>query len=751
MSAYSEFLKALHDSTQRDPATPGADRAGSFAAQGELAMEGVAVAVEGLGTLEWPLSPMQAQALLRLSVPASYGLRERTLLDVRVRDTGEIAAARLALDWEDGARTRLLEEVARGLGVEAIDCRLHSLLVYGPGQFFKPHQDTEKCAGMVGTLVLIWPSAHIGGALRIEMGQRELRFVSQQLATTAALRWCAFYADCRHEVERVEEGWRVALTFDLVVPADASVPAGAADPALVAALRSLFAPAGAARTEPLVFLLDHDYSEHGLYWRLLKGRDRAYAQALAAAAEALGLSVHLALAEQHEIWDAQFSGRGAEPEKGDFIDGELVLDLWRDRDDRVLSRERIQIDAACVAAYTESGEEHLENEEYEGYMGNYGETIEYWYRRAALVIQSPLSALRMRYRIEPDAALADLLTHTSGPPARLAQHIAAVQDLLLHAIRQRGRNLLAQVTVLAARTPDAEQAQALVAAFDPASLEPEDAGALAALALARGHAWMRDLLQDWSRRRSASSAVHAAEPYMIRPGAAAPALWPRALDRFLQTGLDAGLSAELVDDWLDGDMAALEQYDSARAAHSPANLSATRQAHVDAVLGLARALALRPAHEAVIRLADHLRAQPRLYPAEDLAELARTLDPSIASQSGTPLRTYVAVALERRLAEPERAADDHALREIEWVCRCADCSSMVRWAESRTAAALRMSIAERRRDHVIDKLRLAAAPVTHRTIKQGSPHKLELTKPADLSARDRAQRKRWAEALAQLR
>lgn len=148
-------------------------------------MDGIAVAVDGLGTLESPLGQEQAQALLRLSVPASYGFRERTLLDVTVRHTGEIAAARLDLDWEDGERTRLLEEVARGLGVEAIDCRLHSLLVYGPGQFFKPHQDTEKCAGMVGTLVLIWPSAHIGGALRIEMDQRELRFVSQQLATTA--------------------------------------------------------------------------------------------------------------------------------------------------------------------------------------------------------------------------------------------------------------------------------------------------------------------------------------------------------------------------------------------------------------------------------------------------------------------------------------------------------------------------------------------------------------------------------------
>lgn len=40
---------------------------------------------------------------------------------------------------------------------------LHNLLIYGPGQFFKPHQDSEKLDGMVATLVIILPSPHIGG------------------------------------------------------------------------------------------------------------------------------------------------------------------------------------------------------------------------------------------------------------------------------------------------------------------------------------------------------------------------------------------------------------------------------------------------------------------------------------------------------------------------------------------------------------------------------------------------------------
>jgi hypothetical protein len=48
-----------------------------------------------------------------------------------------------------------------------------------------------------------------------------------------------------------------------------------------------------------VLLLDHEYTERGLHWRLLKGEDAPRVAALRAASESLGLSVHLALAAIH--------------------------------------------------------------------------------------------------------------------------------------------------------------------------------------------------------------------------------------------------------------------------------------------------------------------------------------------------------------------------------------------------------------------------------------------------------------------
>ena len=187
-----------------------------FALGGKLAAEALAIEVEGFGVLATPLPLEAAAALAQLTVPAPFGHRDKTLLDVRVRDVGELAASAVKVQWADGVLPALLAEIADNLGVEGLTAHLHKLLVYGPGQFFKTHQDTEKLPGMVATLVLVWPCAHLGGELRVALGEDEQRFASQQVQCRE-IRWFAFYADCRHELLKVEEGYRIALSFDLVI------------------------------------------------------------------------------------------------------------------------------------------------------------------------------------------------------------------------------------------------------------------------------------------------------------------------------------------------------------------------------------------------------------------------------------------------------------------------------------------------------------------------------------------------------
>jgi predicted 2-oxoglutarate/Fe(II)-dependent dioxygenase YbiX len=118
----------------------------------------------------------------------------------------------------------VLEELRADLGL-ADGCRLkaelHSFLIYGPGQFFLPHQDSEKADAMVVTL----PASFKGGALVVEhQGEKVVDRGSRR-----QLSFVAFYADCRHEVQTVKEGYRLALTYNLILEGSKTAIAAAGD------------------------------------------------------------------------------------------------------------------------------------------------------------------------------------------------------------------------------------------------------------------------------------------------------------------------------------------------------------------------------------------------------------------------------------------------------------------------------------------------------------------------------------------
>lgn len=735
-------------------------RADTFCAEGRLPIDALTVSVHALGSLASPLPPATAQALHAASTPARHGQRDKTLLDKRVRDTGELRADKVALQWADGASDALQAELASALGLQQIEARLHNLLVYEPGQFFKPHQDTEKHPGMVGTLVLVWPSPHIGGELVVRHGSEQAHFASQHLKADA-IRWCAFYADCRHEVLPVTEGWRVVLTFDLVLPAQKATTHAPVPPALLHALRQHFFPSTGPALRPWVFLLDHEYTERGLHWPLLKGADRPRVAALSAAAEALGLTVHLALAEVHEQWTASVDGAGrwrgrgdwddrSDPEPDELIERGIVLDHWIDADDQTLPRDGLAVGEADTASFSDTDESFLVNQEYEGYMGNYGETLEYWYRRAALVIQTPLAEETGRFVSDFDAALADALALArKGRGAELGSRLHAAGTALDAQRQRRGGALFAAYCKLAAALPDADQALDLLRGFDWIELRSADARALARLSTHRSEAWTADLIDAWTQatdhRHRHSWQLDVSSGAAL--GAARPP-WPRPLQPFLEAGLGAGLSHASIDRMLSRCLEALVPADAALARLAPASRSASLAGRLEALRDLAAALRLASnAADAMTLLVRHVREHPLVYPLKHLRPLAQAL-PADGPAAVRALRDAVLAALRQAVATPERRADDHTVDDIEWVCRCADCSAVIQWAESARAQALTLAMPEGRRRHVQERLSAAAAPLVCTTLRQGSPHKLVIGKAADLHDSRQALRRAWEADLA---
>ena len=214
---------------------------GSFSTRRTAPPGDLFIQVRDVGPLRMPVTARQAKELRLVARPAQYGKGEETLLDRRVRDTWTVPLSRVSIDkrrWNSTLRP-MLDMVRGDLGLaptSSLAAELHSVLVYEPGQFFAAHQDSEKADRMIGSLVVVLPSRCVGGDLVVSHRGETTTY----RGSPAALTFIAFYADTRHEVLPVESGYRVALTYNLLLSGDSiSTAADVVTPAqspIVAAL-----------------------------------------------------------------------------------------------------------------------------------------------------------------------------------------------------------------------------------------------------------------------------------------------------------------------------------------------------------------------------------------------------------------------------------------------------------------------------------------------------------------------------------
>ncbi|MFA7342973.1 MAG: 2OG-Fe(II) oxygenase [Terrimicrobiaceae bacterium] len=357
------------------------------------------LAVEGFGELAFPLSASQARDLIPLAETAPYGLGEKTVLDENVRRCWQIDAARLSFDapgWQDYL-DRTVARVREDLGITGkVDALPYKLLIYGKGGHFRAHRDTEKLDAMFGTLIIALPSAHEGGRLFIRHDGREVEVDFSR--EDHAFQHVAFFADCEHEVEPVRSGFRCCLVYNLRL--------AAGDPeklnlSLTAQARTLLAPLqklrGERAGELAAVLLEHSYTEANLSLRNLKGHDRSRAHALFAAAKESGLIAHLALVTFHqtgELEDGYDYGRRHRYDDdapddgtmGQVYEEELSIGNWRNADDRSVDLGTYSIDSEALITGEKFEEGDPDEKEAEGFTGNAGCTMDYWYRRAAIVL-----------------------------------------------------------------------------------------------------------------------------------------------------------------------------------------------------------------------------------------------------------------------------------------------------------------------------------------------------------------------------
>jgi hypothetical protein len=596
----------------------------------------------------------------------------------------------------------------------------------------------------------------------------------------------AFYADCRHHVQPVRSGYRIVLTYNLLVDGDTAAPATGEVPPesageLARCLDEHFATpvpgrAGSGNVDPpnrLVYLLDHEYTARGLSWARFKGSDARRAALLRAAAERADCDIVLALADIHETWSALEAGwdqpwygrqryrRWDSWEDGDpddqeigaagdgpadpdecelqeLIESSVQLDCWIEPSRAQAEPVSLAVADDEVCQTIKSVDLEPYSSEYEGYMGNYGNTVDRWYRRAALVLWPRRRAFAARAEASPGWALDTLAARArSGDVTGAQAEAATLAPFWKTAVSgQQQRGFLAKALRVAYALDEPATAAMLLAPFWVEMLTRGHATALAQLTERYGDRWTAEVVTAWSAR-----------VYSWAPGGQDRPAWLASLPSLceaLQGVGGSGTSAArlLVEDswrWLS------EEIGQRRALL----VSPSRR---DQALGeLGRPIANVLESAAVIGT-DELRDEAVGFLCQYNDDLIGCLMAALRSAGPFPsakrttsgldaIAGHCARQLQVRLARPPRAEDDWSI-EFPKGCSCELCDTLGGFLGDATRHTLEWPLRQDGRRHIHTRIDMAELPVRHQTRRTGRPYTLVLTKTDALFERERSARRR---------
>ncbi|MCK9451397.1 MAG: 2OG-Fe(II) oxygenase [Bacteroidales bacterium] len=384
------------------------------------------------GELAFPINPTQLETLIGHAKKAPFGKGEATVLDNTVRSTWEIDASQISFKnprWEK-LISKIVKQIKPTLGIEGytISANLYKMLIYGPGDFFLMHRDSEKEAGMFGTLIIGLPSPHTGGEFVVGFDGKEQQLSFASAVDDYKIPYIAFYADCEHEVKPVLSGYRVCLTYNLIQNATALRPKAYALQSKVDELAALFQEAEEEFSTPKAILLGHQYTPANFGFESLKLNDRPKTEVLLKAAEKLGFYAKLGLVTSFQSgelltdedyfnyksrWDGNSDdSSGDNDTMGEIFDEYIQVEHWATDDLPAL--DDLQLEQKDIVADFALNEGEPTEKESEGYTGNAGMEMSYWYHYGAVFVWSKKTHAQILNQLSLKANLKWLNYYTSN-------------------------------------------------------------------------------------------------------------------------------------------------------------------------------------------------------------------------------------------------------------------------------------------------------------------------------------------------
>lgn len=716
---------------------------GSFCSKKVSGLADLKIEIDSIGKLKFPLVKKTIKSLIDIAKPAKFGWRDKTLLNRRIRDVWEISANQLTITGDEWKKNfaSILEQVKDDLGLQqhaTLKPSLHNLLIYERGQFFSPHQDSEKLKGMIASLVVILPSEHSGGSLVLDH-QGVKKIFETKPENLEQLTYIAFYADCHHEVKPVSDGYRIALTYNLVFQesknkkSDNTIKEPSIQP-LIASITDYFSSKNDdsipswRKNEPkkLVYLLDHEYTQKSLNWKQLKNDDRLRAEALKKVANKLNLEIYMALADIQETWDAENSyddDEEPDPTETELITSDTVLKHWVDTENKATPDTSMNIDNHQLCWTKATYQFQPFDSEYEGWMGNYGNTIDRWYHRAAIILWQKSDHYPMLLEANPEKLFKELVAHAKKKDGEI-QLQKIIKTLLPYWASHVSRKkedpaLIVTILNLALAIQDPKLAFAMLKDFDLRILTLKNAPLFLVLSARYTTQWGLALLTEWAKPERYDKIVHCEKLSSI-------------VRVFMKSEAVDFVTWLLNNQWL----YIQRKNDSIHEKTTRVDLMKGHKNRADKVIEFNQACIISDQHDLYLKGLEYVIKNPKLYPAFELSkiftDLKDRLDPKkLKKWNYSELSNHVIKQLKQEQKTLQRDADDWSITE-KLPCDCVDCSTLSIFLNAKVHKQQVWPLAESRRKHITDILAGLGVEVTHETERKGSPYRLILTKTPEL-------------------
>jgi len=737
------------------------DRPGTFCVSGSVQTVLPGLEVDGLGPIGLPLTGNQAKDLKKLCEQAPYGKGEKTLVDTSVRRVWRLMPSQFSLrnpDWKLFLQETLSKVQAElGLEKQKLESHLHELLLYEAGSFFLPHRDGEKLDRMVATLVIVLPSSYEGGELIVRHeGQEQTIDFSSVENSALQTHFAAFYADCEHEVRPLRKGYRLCLVYNLTLAKSKKSITAPRDSEHIQRIIPLLREWSEDDTvRKLAITLDHQYTKDGLAWDKLKGVDRVKARVLAEAARQANCKAYLALLTFWESGSAEDDGgygygygshgrwsdededededEGDDDnglhEMGEVFESSLSAEHWSDSAGQSLPIGELSVEEDELLD-PESLRDVKPEEEFEGYTGNAGMTLERWYRHAAVILWPE----RKHFEVLCDDDSRNVL------PV-LEQMVARWKESTSKDAEVQKSQCIGLATAILTKWPENPHGS-----FHQSKGEKDNLlkmlAALADLGLIGrflGEVMIKDAAVDPGKSLVDVCQTYGWDTYRHELEALFKNTTIENVERNVRLLEEICLAnprkqeawTELCGTIARDVVSALDAIDGEKA--SPDwRLSQLNRAQL--LSGLARGLSVTEQSELLWGVVSHALALPKKYPLRTahlpaLISLGPWLKKKIKiSSSG--LSRWVAACreqLERLTAEAPREPTDFR-REAAISCKCADCAELRRFLEDPHEAVHRFSMRQDRRSHLEEKIRQHKCDLDFTTERKRSPHTLVCTK-----------------------